>query len=434
MSALWEQLLEKRDEALVSCLTLHRVIAAGRGERLDVRFHAARLVSRAEFEAVRDAMADGFPGARVHVSVAYPALAGELRRDISKFAEFLSARLTDAFPGATPYVAWDVAKYGIQGDKLRVSVRDRIGASYLAKQGVDEYLSKLLRDLFDVDLPVTIEVDGDEEARMREIGQRRIEEQERFAEVAKAVQKAEASKKSAGPSVLFGRAIAGQPVPIAELTDDAGVVTVAGEIIKFEMRDAKDGAMKFLSFALTDRTASVACKAFLSARPREGEESLKDQIEAIAAYCRCGAYIKVKGDYQFDNYQKDMVLRVRDIVRADAPRREDSASDKRVELHLHTQMSAMDACASATALIDRAAAWGHEAIAITDHGVVQAFPEAFSAAKKAGVKLIPGCEGYLTDDFAQIVKNADARGIDAARFVVFDVETTGLNAAQDQII
>jgi DNA polymerase-3 subunit alpha (Gram-positive type) len=88
-------------------------------------------------------------------------------------------------------------------------------------------------------------------------------------------------------------------------------------------------------------------------------------------------------------------------------------------------MSAMDACASPTDLIKMAADWGHPAIAITDHGVVQAFPEAFSAAKKAGIKLIPGCEGYLIDDKPSLVKNADARKLADATFVVFDVETTG---------
>ena len=105
-----------------------------------------------------------------------------------------------------------------------------------------------------------------------------------------------------------------------------------------------------------------------------------------------------------------------------------------MELHLHTNYSTMDACASATDLIKQAAAWGHKAIAITDHGVVQAFPEAFGAAKKNGVKLIPGCEGYLIDDDAAIVENAGDIPLDGTAFVVLDVETTGLNTRTDEII
>ncbi|MDO4546466.1 MAG: PolC-type DNA polymerase III, partial [Clostridia bacterium] len=103
-------------------------------------------------------------------------------------------------------------------------------------------------------------------------------------------------------------------------------------------------------------------------------------------------------------------------------------------LHLHTQMSTMDACASASDLIAQAARWGHKAIAITDHGVVQAFPEAFSAAKKNNIKLIPGCEGYLIADKAMLVDRADSRSLADATFVVFDVETTGLNSNSDVIM
>ena len=104
-----------------------------------------------------------------------------------------------------------------------------------------------------------------------------------------------------------------------------------------------------------------------------------------------------------------------------------------VELHMHTQMSTMDATASASDLIKQAAQWGHPAVAITDHGVVQAFPEAFGAAKKNNIKLIPGCEGYLIDDSAIVVENSDNRALEGISYVVLDVETTGLNKFTDMI-
>ena len=110
-----------------------------------------------------------------------------------------------------------------------------------------------------------------------------------------------------------------------------------------------------------------------------------------------------------------------DIMTADKPVRCDTYVRKRVELHLHTQMSTMDACASVTDLIKRAKDWGHKAIAVTDHGVVQAFPEAFGAAKKNGVKLIPGCEGYLIEDAPSIIVGAGERKFSGASFVVLDV-------------
>ena len=114
--------------------------------------------------------------------------------------------------------------------------------------------------------------------------------------------------------------------------------------------------------------------------------------------------------------------------------REDTYPRKRVELHCHTQMSTMDACASVEDLMKRAKAWGHSALAITDHGVVQAFPEAYGLAKKTGVKLIPGCEGYLINDAPTIILDPGERKFADTPFVVLDVETTGLNTATDEII
>src|SRR5699024_9491478 len=134
------------------------------------------------------------------------------------------------------------------------------------------------------------------------------------------------------------------------------------------------------------------------------------------------------------DYKREMVLMVSDVMSVPKPVREDNAPRKRVELHLHTQMSTMDACASAKALISQAAAWGHSAIAITDHGVVQAFPEAFGAARGKDIKFIPGCEGYLIEDAPEIVAGGDGRALEDTAFVVLDFETTGLNPNLDEII
>ena len=123
-----------------------------------------------------------------------------------------------------------------------------------------------------------------------------------------------------------------------------------------------------------------------------------------------------------------------DILQVGNSPRQDIASEKRVELHLHTCFSVMDSCAAPSDLIKQAAQWGHGAIAITDHGGVQAFPEAFAAAKNVGVKLIPGCEGYIINDGAEIVERGEDVNLDSAAYVVLNVETTGLNTHTDKII
>ncbi|MBQ9518581.1 MAG: PHP domain-containing protein, partial [Firmicutes bacterium] len=141
------------------------------------------------------------------------------------------------------------------------------------------------------------------------------------------------------------------------------------------------------------------------------------------------------GVYTLDAYEKDEpVIMVKQVNKADAPVvRTDDEEEKRVELHLHTKMSMMDAVTSATDYINRAKYWGHRAIAITDHGVVQAYPEAAIAAKKADVKVLYGVEGYMVDDTAAIAKNVVDHPFDG-KFVVFDIETTGLSQNADKII
>ncbi|NLG25969.1 MAG: PolC-type DNA polymerase III, partial [Clostridiales bacterium] len=233
--------------------------------------------------------------------------------------------------------------------------------------------------------------------------------------------------KPAGPKLIMGRPINDPAIDMSELTQDSGRVTLKGEVISCERRTLKNDTTVLHSFVLTDFTSSVYCKAFVKVK---GDDNGAAADDAIAA----GAWLKVRGRYAYDGFQREMVLMVEDISRETPAVREDRAERKRVELHLHTQMSTMDAVASPTQLIEQAARWGHPAIAITDHGVLQAFPEAFAAAQKQGVKLIPGCEAYLIDDMAQVVERADGRELADAAFVVLDVETTGLNPALDQII
>lgn len=147
-----------------------------------------------------------------------------------------------------------------------------------------------------------------------------------------------------------------------------------------------------------------------------------------------GIYIVARGKAQYDEYAGETIVMLNDIARVDAPPvRQDTAEKKRVELHMHTQMSAMDAVSSVQSLIDRAVYWGHRAIALTDHGVVQSFPDAMKASNfNEKIKVLYGVEGYLVDDSKKIVYNAKDETINSP-FVVFDIETTGLNSKTNNI-
>mgnify|MGYP000575704165 CR=1 FL=1 len=187
---------------------------------------------------------------------------------------------------------------------------------------------------------------------------------------------------------IYGKNIKETPKNIADIRIDDGVVTVWGDVLKHEAKETRRGGNKIFTFDITDYTSSVTCKMFDS----------NSVIDAIVNRLSSAKTVMVTGRYQLDKYTNEYLILPDGIASVLKAEKEDNAPEKRVELHLHTSLSAMDGISSPTALVNRAAKWGHKAIAVTDHGVVQALPEASKAAKSAGIKLICGMEGYLVDD------------------------------------
>lgn len=208
---------------------------------------------------------------------------------------------------------------------------------------------------------------------------------------------------------------------IIDVTPDSGKVAVAGEVFRTESREIRGGKFIYI-FDITDYTSSVTVKMFVE----------KKDFSNISERIVEGACLRIRGDAQYDKFSKELAIMAFDIVETEKEIKHDDAKEKRVELHLHTQMSAMDGVTPVKKLVKRAAAWGHKAIAITDHGVVQAYPDAYATSKKNGIKIIYGLECYLLDDSVPIVYDPDGHTLED-EFVVFDLETTGLNAHKDRI-
>ena len=222
--------------------------------------------------------------------------------------------------------------------------------------------------------------------------------------------------------VILGRSVKESPVSISTLAEDSGRVAVEGTVFDMESRELRGG--KFLiTLDITDYSGSIAVKMFLE----------PDKAKALLGNLNKGSRYLVRGECQYDKYQREIVLIANDINTASSHTRLDEESDKRVELHLHTQMSSLDAVTSAKAYIERAALWGHSAVAITDHGVVQAFPDAYAAGKKHGVKVLFGVEAYLINDCRPIIQYSREDDFDQP-FVVLDIETTGLDSIHNEII
>lgn len=225
---------------------------------------------------------------------------------------------------------------------------------------------------------------------------------------------------------LYGRSIRGKMIPISSISGDSGRIVVWGDVFDIEKKVTKSGDKNIFTIDITDYTGSTTVKVFNSIK----ESAVIDNIKK-------GDTIVVQGDVEYDKYAGELVVNARSIGTAQKVKVVDNAEKKRVELHMHTNMSQMDAVTSAGDLVNRAYRWGHKAVAITDHGVAQAFPDAMKAADKINkdeekIKIIYGVEAYFMDDLVESVKGDADTSFDGT-FICFDIETTGLSAARDKI-
>ena len=216
-------------------------------------------------------------------------------------------------------------------------------------------------------------------------------------------------------------------VKVSDLGVDDGKIALQGEVIYSEDRTLKSGKTLF-SFDLYDGTSTITCKVFLE------KDKAKKQMKRITG----AKALKVAGTASMDSFANELTVMVNTIVEAEPIKKEermDNSEVKRVELHMHTQMSQMDAMTSATDLIKRAMKWGMKSIAITDHGVVQAFPEAHKLLgyDNKDIKIIYGMEAYLAPDKNPVVENGKGQNLEDATFCVFDLETTGFSAVTEKI-
>ena len=252
-------------------------------------------------------------------------------------------------------------------------------------------------------------------------------------------------KRSDNPDVIYGRDFEEEAIPIEEIIGDMGEIVIRGKIIRYDSREIKN-EKTILMFDVTDFTDTMTIKMFVR----------NDQVKEITAEMKAGAFVKLKGVTMIDRFDNELTIgsiagikKIPDFTTS----RSDTSVQKRVELHCHTKMSDMDGVSEAKDIVKRAYKWGHPAIAITDHGVVQSFPDANhvwedlwkaekakrieagdqSPDKQDFFKVIYGMEAYLVDDLKEIVTGDEGQDLNAD-FVVFDIETTGFSPVNNKII
>lgn len=345
--------------------------------------------------------------------VAYRDAQTAQTQDVEKHIKELCCRIKRPL---APFIS-KTSMYFADG-AFHIDFADEFGKDLFAASGLKEYLEGYFQRCFGLDARIVYgrnngaaaHVKLDTDMLLREIAVQPAPEPKQ--EKPK-LEKAD-PKKEKDPNVIHGSSVSGDAVNIREINDTTGVCVVCGNVLtvnSFDIKNETRGKRSVLVFSVTDNTSTITCKAFIA---RDKCAEAKTRLEKSA--------VRVSGTAAYDSYSKEVCINVKGIEQTEMIRRQDKAEVKRVELHLHTNMSALDAVADEGEVVKRAAEFGHEAIAITDHGVVQAFPGAFDAAKKAKIKVIYGMEAYMINDIQQPYSEQFKD-----EYIVFDLETTGFN-------
>lgn len=413
-------------ETTVLSLTIHR-----KEREIVTEIAADEVIPPLYWEKLRKEMMQQLPGVKeVHIFPKYQLMDKEPKAVLAEFWDTIRnhvAAQSKVCSGVISDADWDY-----QDGKMQIFVKHNM-AYYLSQKKLDDAVAKLVQEETGLAMSVQFKnVQSSEEDRARMEQEQRTKTEELLQQIASATQAAEQAKVSAevgavseavSRGILFGKEFTGNPVKIVDTKIPGESVIVEGNIFNIEPREIK-GEKYIVSFDITDKSDSTTVKFFVKRSVFDNE--LKDKIKK-------DAYLRVQGEVQFDKYAKEINIMAKAIMTAQAPPpRMDTAEEKRVELHLHTQMSSMDGVTPVKTYIKRAIDWGHKAIAITDHGVVQAFPDAMNAADKSDLKVIYGVEAYLIDDLGNAVFSPRGQNLDDA-YVVFDIETTGLSKEKEMI-
>ena len=419
-------LLEAFQGTEVRKLTIHK-----KERTVSIEITANKMIPLQKQEELKGALLESLPGIQaVSLAVFYEltdktpeALAagywGSIKTLVSQKSKICAGVIADA--------EWRVTEH-----KLQILVKHNM-AYYLAQKHLDDAIANMIHTETGETLLVQFKnqkateadraaLENNRKKKFEELSRQIITTQaEAVQEKANAEVAAVSSSVSKG--ILLGKEINGTNQKIIDTKILGENVIIEGSIYNIEPREIR-GEKYIVSFDITDLSDSTTVKFFVKKSVFDAE--LSDKIKK-------GKYLRVQGEVQFDKYTKEIDIMAKNIMAAAAPPpRMDDAEEKRVELHLHTQMSSMDGVTPVKKYIERAIAWGHKAIAITDHGVVQAFPDAMNAIGKSDLKVIYGVEAYLIDDLGSVVTMPRGQSLDDT-FVVFDIETTGLSKEIESI-
>ena len=323
------------------------------------------------------------------------------------------------------------AKWNWEGTELNIQLRAN------GKKALEELVPQVcsaLREKFAC--PVTIQVHAGQDLSGQALFDAMESMRDSMLESLPAItakQEQREKPQAAASDTFYGKPFKGNSVPMRELSLDMGTIIVEGRVFAVDHKELKKRNAWVVKFDITDNTNSIRVTKFMEA----------GEAKPILDNVQVGSVLRVQGKLIEDRFENEMVLKPYAMCPGSMPKRKDTApGEKRVELHLHTTMSNMDALTPTADAVKQAAAWGHRAIAITDHGVAQSFPDAMKAASKAkvagtdeNIKILYGCEGYYVNDVDDRIVVHGSQEMDFDQeYAAFDLETTGLSSRADRII
>jgi DNA polymerase-3 subunit alpha (Gram-positive type) len=321
------------------------------------------------------------------------------------------------------------ARLDASGDTATLTMLDAMGLEMARRKNVDTHAAAFFERRFGLACRVKLAV-GESRQEMYDEFQQKIQQEETAAIqqiMASAREEAAPTATGEAPQVLqHGYEIKEDPVPLQEIKEEEKKIAVHGTIFGLEVKELRSGSTLF-QFYLTDYTDSISVKMFAKT---------KEDVKTLGLLAN-GKWIKARGRVEYDRFLNppELVLMPSDVREIQPrPPRKDEAEEKRVEFHLHTTMSTMDAVTPVDVYVKTAAKWGHKAIAVTDHANVQCYPDAAKAGKKNGIKILYGVEANVVNDAVPMVLQPREQSLEEATYIVFDIETTGLSVTANKII
>ncbi|WP_130807040.1 PolC-type DNA polymerase III [Senegalia massiliensis] len=315
----------------------------------------------------------------------------------------------------------------IENNNLVLIIDDELFMHRIIEKKIDKIIKNNFKQEFDIDIDVQIYANKEQSINYNDhYEQKKIVEKKMIEKINVNSQsnystKNKSTKSNSKNNFVYGKRVDEDIISMDSINTNSGTVTIKGEVFDIQTKDIKNDK-KIYMISITDFTGSMQVKIFAN---KKQQPQIDEDLSIGEAYI-------ITGGIMYDTFSRELVMMGKGIKKSYLTKRKDTYKEKRVELHLHTQMSDMDGMTNIEDYMKRAKEWGHQAVGITDHGVVQGFPEAMNASKKHGVKALYGVEGYLVNDSKQIVINSREQNIDC-EYIVFDIETTGFSPVNDGI-